>query len=245
MATAARSTRAATCAGRSRKSRPASAGCSTPCRCPSSLRTDSCPWPSWPPRRRRETMPPKLPIFMDSQSTTPMDPRVLEVMLPYFTEKFGHPASRNHPFGWEAEAGVDKAREQIATLIGARDPKEVVFTSGGTESINLALKGVTEMYREKGDHILTTAIEQRASLDVCKRLERQGFEVTLLPVGREGLVDVETLRAAITDKTILISVMFANNEIGTIQPIAEIGKLAKERGIVFHTDATQAVGKIP
>ncbi len=167
----------------------------------------------------------KLPIFMDSQSTTPMDPRVLEAMLPYFTEKFGHPASRNHPFGWEAEAGVDKAREQIATLIGARDPKEIVFTSGGTESINLALKGVAEMYREKGNHLLTTTIEQRASLDVCKRLERQGFEVTYLPVGREGLVNVEALKAAITEKTILISVMFANNEIGTIQPIAEIGGL--------------------
>ena len=179
-------------------------------------------------------MAPKLPIFMDSQSTTPMDPRVLEAMLPYFTDKFGHPASRNHPFGWEAEAGVDKAREQIATLVGARDPKEIIFTSGGTESINLALKGVAEMYREKGNHILTTVIEQRASLDVGKRLERQGFEVTYLPVGREGLVDVEALKAAITDKTILISVMFANNEIGTIQPIAEIGKLAKERGIVFH-----------
>ena len=190
-------------------------------------------------------MPLKLPIFMDSQSTIPMDPRVLEAMLPYFTEKFGHPASRNHPFGWEAEAGVDKGREQIATLVGARDPKEIIFTSGGTESINLALKGVAEMYREKGNHILTTAIEQRASLDVCKRLERQGFEVTYLPVGREGLVDVAALRAAVTDKTILISVMFANNEIGTIQPIAEIGKLAKERGIVFHTDATQAAGKIP
>ena len=187
----------------------------------------------------------KLPIFMDSQSTTPMDPRVLEAMLPYFTEKFGHPASRNHPFGWEAEAGVDKGREQIANLIGARDPKEIVFTSGGTESINLALKGVAEMYREKGNHILTTAIDQRASLDVCKRLERQGFEVTHLPVGREGLVDIATLKAAVTDKTILISVMFANNEIGTIQAIGDIGKLAKERGIIFHTDATQAVGKIP
>jgi cysteine desulfurase len=190
-------------------------------------------------------MAPKLPIFMDSQSTTPMDPRVLEAMLPYFTEKFGHPASRNHPFGWEAEAGVDKAREEIATLVGARDPKEIIFTSGGTESINLALKGVAEMYHEKGNHILTTAIEQRASLDVGKRLERQGFEVTYLPVGREGLVDVETLKAAITDKTILISVMFANNEIGTIQDIAAIGKLAKEKGILFHTDATQAVGKVP
>jgi len=187
----------------------------------------------------------KLPIFMDSQSTTPVDPRVLEAMIPYFTEKFGHPASRNHPFGWEAEGGVDKAREQIAMLIGARDPKEVVFTSGGTEAINLALKGVAEMYREKGNHIVTTTIEQRATLDVCKRLERQGFEVTYVPVGREGLVDVEAIRAALTDKTILISVMFANNEIGTIQPVAGLGKLAKEKGIIFHTDATQAVGKIP
>jgi cysteine desulfurase len=187
----------------------------------------------------------KLPIFMDSQSTTPVDPRVLEAMIPYFTEKFGHPASRNHPFGWEAEGGVDKAREQIAKLIGARDPKEVVFTSGGTEAINLALKGVAEMYREKGNHIVTTTIEQRATLDVCKRLERQGFEVTYVPVGREGLVDVEAVRAALTDKTVLISVMVANNEIGTIQPVAELGKLAKEKGIIFHTDATQAVGKIP
>ena len=187
----------------------------------------------------------KLPIFMDSQSTTPVDPRVLEAMIPYFTEKFGHPASRNHPFGWEAEGGVDKAREQIARLIGARDPKEVVFTSGGTEAINLALKGVAEMYREKGNHIVTTTIEQRATLDVCKRLERQGFEVTYVPVGRDGLVDVETVRAALTPKTILVSVMFANNEIGTIQPIAELGKLAKEKGILSHTDATQAVGKIP
>jgi cysteine desulfurase len=187
----------------------------------------------------------KLPIFMDSQSTTPVDPRVLEAMIPYFTEKFGHPASRNHPFGWEAEGGVDKAREQIARLIGARDPKEVIFTSGGTEAINLALKGVAEMYREKGNHVVTTTIEQRATLDVCKRLERQGFEVTYVPVGRDGLVDVETVRAALTDKTILISVMFANNEIGTIQPLAELGKLAKEKGILFHTDATQAVGKIP
>jgi len=187
----------------------------------------------------------KLPIFMDSQSTTPVDPRVLEAMIPYFTEKFGHPASRNHPFGWEAEAGVDKAREQVAKLIGARDAKEIVFTSGGTEAINLALKGVAEMYREKGNHIVTTAIEQRASLDVCKRLERQGFEVSYVPVGRDGLVSVEEIAKAITPKTILISVMFANNEIGTIQPVAEIGKLAKEKGIVFHTDATQAVGKVP
>jgi cysteine desulfurase len=187
----------------------------------------------------------KLPIFMDSQSTTPVDPRVLEAMIPYFTEKFGHPASRNHPFGWEAEGGVDAARDQIAKLIGARDPKEIVFTSGGTEAINLALKGVVEMYREKGNHIVTTTIEQRATLDVCKRLERQGVEVTYVPVSRDGLVDVEAVRAAITDKTILISIMFANNEIGTIQPVAELGKLAKAKGIIFHTDATQAVGKIP
>jgi cysteine desulfurase len=187
----------------------------------------------------------KIPIFMDSQSTTPVDPRVLETMIPYFTEKFGHPASRNHPFGWEAEGGVDVARDQIAKLIGARDPKEIVFTSGGTEAINLALKGVVEMYREKGNHIVTTTIEQRATLDVCKRLERQGVEVTYVPVGRDGLVDVAAVRAALTDKTILISIMFANNEIGTIQPVAELGKLAKEKGIIFHTDATQAVGKIP
>ena len=187
----------------------------------------------------------KVPIFMDSQSTTPVDPRVLEVMLPYFTEKFGHPASRNHPFGWEAEAAVDKARAEVAKLIGARDPKEVVFTSGGTESINLALKGAAEMYREKGNHIVTTAIDQRATMDVCKRLERQGFEVTYAPVGHEGLVDLDEIRKVLTPKTILISVMLANNEIGTIQSIAEIGKLAKEKGILLHTDATQAAGKVP
>jgi len=187
----------------------------------------------------------KFPIFMDAQSTTPADPRVVEAMLPYFTEKFGHPASRNHPFGWEAEGAVDLARERLQTLIGARDPKEIIFTSGGTESINLALKGVAEMYREKGTHIVTTAIEQRATLDTCKRLERQGFTVTSVPVRPDGLVDLDAIRAALTDKTILISVMFANNEVGTIQDMAGIGKLAKERGILFHADATQAVGKIP
>jgi cysteine desulfurase len=187
----------------------------------------------------------KLPIFMDSQSTTPVDPRVLEAMLPYFTEKFGHPASRNHPFGWEAEAAVDRAREQVARLVGARDPKEIVFTSGGTESINLALKGVAEMYREKGTHVVTTAIEQRATMDVAKRLERQGFEVTFVPVDQHGCVDAQAIAAALTPKTILISVMHANNEIGTIQPVAEIGKLAKERGVVFHVDAIQSAGKIP
>src|SRR2546428_6328284 len=187
----------------------------------------------------------KFPIFMDAQSTTPVDPRVVEAMIPYFTEKFGHPASRNHSFGWEAETAVDRAREQIAGIIGARDPKEVIFTSGGTESINLAVKGVAEMYREKGNHIVTTAIEQRASLDVCKRLERQGYEIPYVPVQPDGLVDVETLRQAITDKTILISVMFANNEVGTIQDMSAIGRLAKEKGIILHTDATQAAGKIP
>jgi cysteine desulfurase len=182
---------------------------------------------------------------MDSQSTTPMDPRVLEAMLPYFMEKFGHPGSRNHPFGWEAEAGMERGREQLAKLIGARDPKEIVFTSGGTESDNLALKGVAEMYREKGNHVITTMIEHRAVLDPCHRLEKQGLQVTYLPVAADGIVDPDEVRKALTDKTILISVMFANNEIGTIQPIAEIGKLAKEKGILFHTDATQAVGKIP
>ena len=187
----------------------------------------------------------KFPIFMDAQSTTPADPRVVEAMIPYFTEKFGHAASRNHSFGWEAEAGVDRAREQLARLIGARDPKELVFTSGGTESINLAIKGIAEMYREKGNHIVTTVIEQRASLDVGKRLERQGYEVTYVPVRPDGLVELEAIQKAITDKTILISVMFANNEVGTIQDIAAIGRLAKDKGIIFHTDATQAVGKIP
>ena len=187
----------------------------------------------------------KFPIFMDAQSTTPCDQRVVDAMLQYFTEKFGHPASRNHPFGWEAEGAIDAARQRIARLIGARDPKELVFTSGGTEAINLALKGAAEMYREKGNHIVTTAIEQRAGLDTCKRLERQGFEVTYVPVGSSGLVDVEDVRKAITDRTILISVMFANNEIGTLQDVAALGKLAREKGVIFHTDATQAVGKVP
>jgi cysteine desulfurase len=145
----------------------------------------------------------KFPIFMDAQSTTPCDPRVVEAMLPYFTEKFGHPASRNHPFGWEAEGSVDAARAKIAKLIGGRDPKEVVFTSGGTEAINLALKGAAEMYREKGTHIVTTVVEQRAGIDTCKRLERQGFTVSYVPVGPNGLVDVEEIRKALTDRTIL------------------------------------------
>jgi cysteine desulfurase len=187
----------------------------------------------------------RFPIFLDAQSTTPADPRVVEAMLPYFTEKFGHPASRNHPFGWEAEAAVDRAREQIGTLIGARDAKEIIFTSGGTEAINFAIKGVVEMYREKGNHVVTTAIEQRAGLDVCRRLERHGIDVAYVPVQADGLVPVDAIREAITSRTILISTMFANNEIGTIQDMAALGKLAKEKGILLHTDATQAVGKVP
>ncbi|MER3422352.1 MAG: IscS subfamily cysteine desulfurase [Nitrospiraceae bacterium] len=187
----------------------------------------------------------KFPIFMDNHSTTPMDPRVLEVMLPYFVEKFGNSASRNHAFGWEAEEAVENARKQIARLIHA-DPKELVFTSGATESDNLAIKGVVEMYHEKGDHIITSSTEHRAVLDTCKALEaKRGVKVTYLPVDKTGTVSPDDVRNAITDKTILISIMLANNEIGTINPIKEIGKLAKEKGILFHCDATQGVGKIP
>lgn len=187
----------------------------------------------------------KLPIFLDNHSTTPMDPRVLEVMLPYFIEKFGNAASRNHAFGWEAEEAVERARKQIAKLIKA-DPKEIVFTSGATESDNLALKGVLEMYKEKGTHIITSSTEHRAVLDTAKSLEAKGLAaVTYLPVDKEGMVNPEDVRKSITDKTILISVMLANNEIGTINPVQEIGKIAKEKGILFHCDATQGVGKIP
>ena len=183
-------------------------------------------------------------IYMDSHSTTPVDPRVLDAMLPYFTEKFGNAASRNHSFGFEAEEAVETARQQIAHLIHA-DPKEVIFTSGATESDNLALKGVAEMYHEKGDHIITTMTEHRAVIDSAKALEKRGHAVTYLPVGKDGLVNPDDVRNAITDRTILISIMLANNEIGTINPIAEIGKIAKEKGILFHCDATQGVGKIP
>ncbi len=187
----------------------------------------------------------KFPIYLDNHATTPMDPRVLESMLPYFTEKFGNAASRNHAFGWEAEEGVETARKQIAKLIHA-DAKEIVFTSGATESNNLALKGVVEMYHEKGDHIITSSTEHRAVLDTAKTLEtKRGVKVTYLPVDKFGMVNPEDVRNAITDKTILISVMFANNEIGTINPIKEIGKIAKEKGILFHCDATQGVGKVP
>ncbi len=186
----------------------------------------------------------KFPIFMDNHSTTPVDPRVLEAMLPYFTERFGNAPSRNHSFGWEAEKGIDQAREQIAHLIHC-DPKEIIFTSGATESNNLALKGVAEMYHEKGNHIITAVTEHKAILDTAKRLEKMGLTVTYLNVGTDGLVDPEAVKAVITDKTILISIMMANNEIGVIQPVAEIGKIAKEKGVIFHCDATQGVGKIP
>jgi len=186
----------------------------------------------------------KLPIFMDYHSTTPVDPRVLEAMLPYFSKAFGNAASRNHSFGWEAEKAIDLARQQIAQLIHAH-PKEIIFTSGATESDNLALKGVVEMYREKGNHIITAVTEHKAILDTAKHLEMEGCEVTYLPVSKQGLIDLEELEAAITDKTILISIMLANNEIGVLQPIAEIGRIAKEKGVLFHSDATQGVGKVP
>jgi cysteine desulfurase len=186
----------------------------------------------------------KLPIYMDNHATTPVDPRVVDAMLPYFTEKFGNAASRNHSFGWAGEEAVENARAQVASLIGAT-PKEIIFTSGATESDNLMIKGVAEMYREKGNHIITQAIEHKAVLDTCKRLEKYGYEVTYLPVQRDGRVNPEDVRKAITPKTILITIMYANNEIGIINPMAEIGKIAKEHGIIFAVDGVQAVGKIP
>ncbi len=186
----------------------------------------------------------KLPIYLDNHATTPLDPRVLDEMLPYFKEKFGNAASRSHQFGWEAEAAVEKAREQVAKVIGAT-AKEIVFTSGATESDNLAIKGVAETHRGKGDHVVTCATEHKAVLDSSKHLEKEGYRVTYLPVGRDGLIDLEDLKRALDDKTIMVSIMFANNEIGVLQPIAEIGGICREHGILFHTDAVQAVGKVP
>jgi cysteine desulfurase len=185
-----------------------------------------------------------LPIYMDNHATTPLDPRVLEAMMPYFTTRFGNAASRNHSFGWEAEKAVDAAREQIAQLIGATG-KEIIFTSGATESDNLAIKGVAEMYRERGNHIITQTTEHKAVLDTCKRLEKHGFRVTYLPVKADGVIDLEDLKRAIDDQTILVTIMAANNEIGVLQPIAEIGRICHEKNVLFHCDAVQAVGKIP
>jgi cysteine desulfurase len=181
---------------------------------------------------------------MDYHATTPVDPRVLDAMTPYFTHDFGNAASRNHSFGWTAEEAVEAARKQVADLVGA-NVKEIIFTSGATESNNLAIKGVAEMYREKGNHIITCVTEHKAVIDTCKKLEKQGARVTYLPVQKDGRISLDDLRAALTDKTILITIMTANNEIGVLQPIPEIGAIAKEKGILFHTDAVQAVGKVP
>jgi cysteine desulfurase len=186
----------------------------------------------------------KLPVYLDNHATTAVDPRVLDAMLPYFTEKFGNAASRSHEFGWKAEDAVENARGQIARLIHA-SPREIIFTSGATESNNLAIKGVAEAYRGKGNHIISQATEHKAVLDTCRRLETSGSEVTYLPVHPDGLIDLEDLRSAITPKTILISIMYANNEIGVIQPIEAIGKIAKEKKVLFHVDAAQAAGRIP
>jgi len=186
----------------------------------------------------------QFPIYLDNHATTRMDPRVLDAMLPYFTESFGNAASRNHSFGWVAEEAAEKGRKQLADLIGA-SAKEIVITSGATESDNLAIKGVAEMYAQKGNHIITAATEHKAVLDTCKRLEKHGCRVTYLPVQQDGLIDLDQLRDAITDKTVLVSIMYGNNEIGTIQPVREIGKICHEKGVLFHTDGTQAAGKIP
>ncbi len=187
----------------------------------------------------------KLPVYLDYQATTPMDPRVLEAMMPYFTTKFGNPHSRSHSYGWEAEEAVEKAREQVASLIKA-NPKEIIFTSGATESNNLAIQGAAHFYKDKKNHIITVVTEHKCVLDTCRHLEvEEGFKVTYLPVQKNGLVDLEVLKKAITDKTLLVSVMAVNNEIGVIQPLKEIGKICREHGAFFHTDAAQAFGKIP
>jgi len=186
----------------------------------------------------------KFPIYLDYHATTPVDERVLEAMLPYFREHFGNAASRNHSYGWVAEEAVEKARKQVAALINP-SPKEIVFTSGATESNNLAIKGAAEMYAEKGNHIITAATEHKSVLDTCKRLEKRGFRVTYLPVRPDGLIDLDQLRDSITDKTILVSIMYGNNEIGTVQDIRAIGQICHEKGVLFHTDGTQAAGKIP
>ena len=187
----------------------------------------------------------QTPVYLDYQATTPVDPRVLEAMMPYFTTKFGNPHSRSHAFGWETEEGVEEARAQVASLIGA-NPKEIVYTSGATESNNLALKGVGRFYKDKRNHVITTVTEHKCVLDTCRHLEQEeGFDVTYLPVGENGLLDLETLRSAITEKTLLVSVMAVNNEIGVVQPLAEIGAICREYGVFFHTDAAQAAGKIP
>jgi cysteine desulfurase len=186
----------------------------------------------------------KLPIYMDNHATTPVDPRVVEAMLPYFTQDFGNAASRSHVFGWTAEKAVDAARDQVGALIGASG-KEIVWTSGATESDNLAIKGAAEFYKDRGNHLVTSQTEHKAVLDTCKRLEKQGYQVTYVPVEKDGRVDPQAVAAAMTDKTILVSIMLANNEIGTVNPVDEIGKLVKSRGALFHIDAVQGVGKIP
>jgi cysteine desulfurase len=187
---------------------------------------------------------PRRPVYLDYQATTPMDPRVLEAMMPFFTEKFGNPHSRNHEYGWEAEEGVEKARQQIADLIGG-DEREIVFTSGATESNNLAIGGVARFYKDQRDHIVTLVTEHKCVLDTCRHLEQEGFKVTYLPVQQNGLVDLAALEAAITERTVIVSIMAANNEIGVIQPLAEIGALCRKKGAFFHTDCAQAFGKIP
>ena len=186
----------------------------------------------------------KLPVYMDNNATTRTDPRVVEVMLPFFTEQYGNAASRHHAFGWKAEEAVEQARAQVAGLIGA-DPKEIIFTSGATESDNLALKGVAAMYRRRGNHLVTAVTEHHAVLDAARRLEREGFRVTFLPVDRFGRVSAEQVAEVLTEQTTLVSIMAANNEIGTLEPVTDIGKLCKERGMIFHTDAVQAAGKVP